>query len=98
MSHPGLQIEPSAAAAEFAAIAEVLGIPPQAVISASADPATAVALIALGAALIDDATMASVAVADQSAAGAAGHKTVDGYVMTEGQNEQALSRPETIAV
>ena len=98
LSHPGLEIDPLAAAAEFAAVAEVLGIPPEAVTGTSADPVTALALVALGAASIGDAAMTSVAVADQSAAGAAGQRTVDGYVTTEGHNEQALSRPETIAV
>lgn len=99
MSHPGLEIDPVAADAEFAAIANVLGIPPQAVVSgAGADLVTAVAVVALGAASISDAAMSTVAVADQSAAGAAGQKTVGGYVTTEGQNEQTLSRPETVAV
>lgn len=93
-----MQIDPVAAAAEFRAVANVLGIPAQAVTGPGADPVTALALVALGAASIADAAMATVAVADQRAAGAAGQRTVDGYVTTEGQNEQALSRPETVAV
>ena len=97
MSHPGLEIDPSAAAAQFAAVADVLGVPAPAV-SGAADPVTSLALVALGAASIADAALATSVAADQSAAGGAGQRTVDGYVTTEGQNEQALSRPETVAV
>lgn len=96
MSHPGVQIDPATAAAEFATVADVLGVAPQAVTGPGADPATALALVALGAAAIADATMATAATADQSAAAAAGQRTVGGYVTTEGQNEQALYRPELL--
>lgn len=76
----------------------MLGVPAQTVSGAGADPATAVALVALGAASIADVAMATTAVADQTAAGAAGQKTVGGYVTTESQNKRAMTRPETIAV
>lgn len=98
MSHPGLEIDPGAAAAEFAAVAQVLDIPVGEVVGGGADPATAAAAVALGAACLDDTAKTALTVGDQAAAGSAGQSTVTGYVATEGQNTEALSRPETIEV
>lgn len=97
MSHPGVAIDPAAASAEFAAVAAVLGVPTETV-GAGADPATAAALVGLGAAALAHNLLRSIATSDQTGAAAAGERTVSGYVSTEGQNEHALSRTETIAV
>lgn len=97
MSHPGVSVDPTAASAEFTAVAAVLGVP-AGIVGAGADPATVAALSLLGGLAIVDASFGSIAVGDQSLAGAAGQRTVGGYVTTESQNKQALTGTETVAV
>lgn len=97
MSHPGVAIDPSAASAEFRAVASVLGAP-VATVGAGADPATSAGLTSLGAMALKHDMLHMTVTADQAAAGSAGARTVGGYVTTESQNKEALSGTETIAV
>jgi len=90
VSHPGLEIDPNAAAAEFAGVAQVLGLPVHEV-GSGADPVTLAAFAFAEIAATSDLTSSAAAAADQTAAAGAGARTVTGYETTEAGNEKALA-------